>query len=352
MLSSNARQLRRILTEAERRLWSILRNRQLGGHKFRRQVPFDRYVLDFACMGCKLAVEADGGQHAQSPRDNTRTALLQAHGWRVLRFWNNDILRNTEGVAEAILAAANTPLPQAGEGGAQRRVREPETRCSLAPSPSHADAWAPPSPARGRGIYQRVQFALAQHGLLARGGVGNIVLVGTAGSAFWPHFTAARRDEPDPLDAWARRVLTDIANRFGAQLEMPCDGPPFLPFQRWAMAAEPVFASPMGVLVHPVYGLWHAYRGALVFAESLDLPPREDAGNPCDSCRDRPCTTACPVNAAVPTDVARCWDHLKGGGPCRAIGCHARHACPIGQGYAYTLEHAGFHMEAFISAEW
>lgn len=209
----------------------------------------------------------------------------------------------------------------------------------------------------GVDVYGQIRAALADHGLMARGGLyaeglGTIVLVGTAGSAFWPHFLAARRHEPDPLDSWSRRVMAELAERFGGRALMPNDGPPFLPFQRWAMAAEPVFPSPMGVLVHPIYGLWHSYRGALVFADALAVPPRVEAANPCDTCTARPCAAACPVAAAVPYDVPRCMDHLNGGGACRTIGCLARHACPLGQDYAYTPEHASFHMDAFVSAVW
>lgn len=91
------------MTEAEKRLWGGLRARQLGGHKFRRQHPFERYILDFACVERLVAVEADGGQHGA--RDDTRDAVLTRHGWRVLRFWNNDILENLDGVLLTILAA-------------------------------------------------------------------------------------------------------------------------------------------------------------------------------------------------------------------------------------------------------
>lgn len=197
-----------------------------------------------------------------------------------------------------------------------------------------------------------IASAAAGHGLMVRGGVDGIVLIGTAGSAFWQHFQAARRDEADPLDHWSRRVVTELAERFGAKPLLPQDGPPFLPFQRWAMAAEPVFPSPMGVLVHPQYGLWHSYRGALQFAGPLDLPVRADAANPCDSCADKPCIPACPVGAAAPYDVPRCKAHLQAGGDCRRIGCLSRHACPLGQDHAYIPEHASFHMEAFVTASW
>ncbi len=102
-----ARGLRREMTDAERRLWWLLRSRQMENHKFRRQHPVGRFFLDFACVACRLAVEADGGEHAGSAHDDRRTAWLKAEGWRVLRFWNNDILQNGEGVVETILRALN-----------------------------------------------------------------------------------------------------------------------------------------------------------------------------------------------------------------------------------------------------
>lgn len=101
----DARTLRKSLTDAERRLWLLLRARQLNGHKFRRQHPLGPYVLDFACVDQQLAVEVDGGQHADSEHDRQRTAWLEAQGWRVIRFWNNDVLTNTEGVIARISEA-------------------------------------------------------------------------------------------------------------------------------------------------------------------------------------------------------------------------------------------------------
>jgi very-short-patch-repair endonuclease len=100
-----SRELRAASTDAERRLWSLVRGRRLGGCKFRRQVPIDRYFADFACVEARLIVEADGGQHSENEReDEGRTAVLEAAGWRVIRFWNSEILQNLEGVARAILA--------------------------------------------------------------------------------------------------------------------------------------------------------------------------------------------------------------------------------------------------------
>lgn len=120
----HAVELRHNSTDAERRLWHHLRNRSLGGFKFRRQVPIGPFIADFACVECKLIVEADGGQHG-SAQDDRRTAHLRSLGWRVLRFWNNEVLQQTDAVLETILAACEQtkepkpspyPLPHAGEG--------------------------------------------------------------------------------------------------------------------------------------------------------------------------------------------------------------------------------------------
>jgi very-short-patch-repair endonuclease len=108
---TRAKRLRREMTDAERKLWSILRDSQLDGAKFRRQQPIGPFIGDFVCQSARLIIEADGGQHAQSESDARRTAFLRSKGYRVLRFWNNDVLENLEGVAEAILAALSIPHP-------------------------------------------------------------------------------------------------------------------------------------------------------------------------------------------------------------------------------------------------
>jgi len=98
--------LRREGTDAERKLWSRLRNRQLGGAKFRRQYPIPPYVADFCCVEARFIVELDGGQHAErSLEDARRTASLEAKGYRVLRFWDNQALTETEAVLEVIYRA-------------------------------------------------------------------------------------------------------------------------------------------------------------------------------------------------------------------------------------------------------
>jgi very-short-patch-repair endonuclease len=102
-LTPIVRRLRRDRTEAEDRLWYHLRNRQLEGAKFRFQTQVGQYVADFLCVDAKLIVELDGGHHSeQVEKDAARTAALEVAGYRVIRFWNNDVLSNTSGVLETI----------------------------------------------------------------------------------------------------------------------------------------------------------------------------------------------------------------------------------------------------------
>jgi very-short-patch-repair endonuclease len=100
-LTPIARKLRANRTEAEARLWYYLRARRLEGEKFVRQLQIDRYVADFACRTARLAIELDGGQH-DAERDSARTEILETHGYRVLRYWNHDVLGDTHAVLEAI----------------------------------------------------------------------------------------------------------------------------------------------------------------------------------------------------------------------------------------------------------
>jgi len=124
--TQTARNLRRDQTEAEKKIWSRLRNRNLDGLKFKRQVVIEGFVADFACWDARIIVEVDGGQHTeQIVRDNERTKTLEGAGFIVLRFWNNEVLSNMDGVLEVILAAVvsarRNPSPQPspqGRGGA------------------------------------------------------------------------------------------------------------------------------------------------------------------------------------------------------------------------------------------
>jgi BirA family biotin operon repressor/biotin-[acetyl-CoA-carboxylase] ligase len=103
-LTSVARKLRRDQTDAEKLLWSHLRNRQLEDAKFVRQFPIGPFVADFACRSLKLIVELDGGQHGDNPSDLQRTLWIEGQGYRVLRFWNKDVMENIEGVLKEISA--------------------------------------------------------------------------------------------------------------------------------------------------------------------------------------------------------------------------------------------------------
>ena len=122
---STARKLRRYQTDAEP-LWFKLRDRRLLGLKFRRQMPVDKYVVDLCCEPARLIIELDGGQHAErSEADCIRRAALETRGYLVLRFWNNDVLSNIEGVVESIVDTLNPspPHPNPLPSGERERVR-------------------------------------------------------------------------------------------------------------------------------------------------------------------------------------------------------------------------------------
>jgi very-short-patch-repair endonuclease len=106
-----AKQMRSDPTEAEQKLWSIVRGKRLNGWKFKRQEQIGDYIADFICFSARLIVEADGSQHADNAGDRDRDAYFSAQGFRVLRFWNNNILANPDGVTTALLAALESPLP-------------------------------------------------------------------------------------------------------------------------------------------------------------------------------------------------------------------------------------------------
>ena len=124
---TQARSLRSNMTEAEKKLWYRLRAHRLGGQSFRRQVPIGSYVVDFICFDARLIIEIDGGQHAGSVRDQIRDAWLRSQGFVVLRFWNHDVLRNTNGVLEQINQTLSLPPPPSltllRKGGGNRPVR-------------------------------------------------------------------------------------------------------------------------------------------------------------------------------------------------------------------------------------
>lgn len=123
-LTSRARELRKTMTEAERVLWYKLRGKQLGV-KFRRQQPIGKYIVDFVSFEKKLVVEIDGGQHLENKKDIARDEWFAGNGFKVLRFWNHEVLKNIEGVLEAIAREIDT-LPsipsRQGRGGMEHET--------------------------------------------------------------------------------------------------------------------------------------------------------------------------------------------------------------------------------------
>jgi hypothetical protein len=185
-----------------------------------------------------------------------------------------------------------------------------------------------------------------------------IVLAGMVGREGWDAFATSPEASDglaDPLDRWSRRVMEALAFELGGKALFPFGGPPFLPFQRWAQRAEPVHSSPIGLLIHPHYGLWHSYRGALGFPKALKAPEPAPVPSPCEACTGRWCLKTCPVGAftSVSYDVAACADHLRSaaGGDCMEAGCRARRACPVGAEHAYGPEQTKFFMAAFLCGQ-
>ncbi|TPK91668.1 hypothetical protein FJ934_21765 [Mesorhizobium sp. B2-4-12] len=221
-------------------------------------------------------------------------------------------------------------------------------------------------------MIEEIAAALGAHGLILRGGfvfpddedvppsasgagARSVLLVGQAGAAPWPHFLRWRERQTqviaNPLDAWSRDVIGAVAEKFGARAVSPSDRP-YLPFQQWAMRAEGLKRSPLGILMHPRYGLWHAYRGALLFEDEIALPEQAAAIHLCDACVDKPCLKSCPVGAYSIEGFAyqTCLAHVRGadGEPCRSGGCLDRNACPHGTSYRYPPEVQAFHMASFM----
>jgi len=180
-----------------------------------------------------------------------------------------------------------------------------------------------------------------------------LVLLGFTGSLQWEHFASSREfhdNQPEPLDRWSVRIAHALGDAWGATVLSPASGPPWWPFQRWALRAEPLHRSPLGILLHPVFGSWHAYRAALLFAAPIVIARTPSWPHPCETCADRPCLRPCPVEAVAMqgVDAARCRRHLAQaeGRACIELGCGARAACPVGLQHRYGAEQAAFHMRA------
>lgn len=223
--------------------------------------------------------------------------------------------------------------------------------------------------------YQDIVAALAPTLMVARGGfhvaaheaqalplaheqaARSVVIIGNVGGAMWSKFTAERTPGPHPLDRWTRDVLGQVAADLGATFVHPSDEP-FHPFQQWAQRADDVWQSPIGLLIHREHGLWHAYRGAFLFADHVDgLPVVGTVDSPCVTCADQPCLSTCPVDAfgadesgALTYDAAACRVHVASSTEprCGSLGCAARGACPVNSSGLYGAEQMEFHMAAFV----
>ena len=136
-LKTLAKSMRTASTEAETHIWRQLRVHRCAGHKFKRQQPLGKYIVDFVCFEAKLIVEVDGGQHNESDSDKLRDAWLQSQGFAVLHFWNNEVMQNLEGVLARILnALAPSPQPLSHEGrGANCISRRVSLKTKASPNP-------------------------------------------------------------------------------------------------------------------------------------------------------------------------------------------------------------------------
>lgn len=181
-----------------------------------------------------------------------------------------------------------------------------------------------------------------------------VILVGNAGPEMFRRFASERDPSHDRLDDWTRDAVGQLAHDLDARAVFPFDITPPYPFLTWARRAGAGHVSPLGLNVHTTYGLWHAFRAALLFPVAFDLPRNSAGAHPCENCADKPCLSACPVGAfdGNSYDVAGCAAHLRepAGAACVSGGCLARHACPVGKRFAYSPAQAYFHMKAFLHA--
>ncbi|MDP9138356.1 MAG: hypothetical protein M3N38_09275 [Pseudomonadota bacterium] len=191
-------------------------------------------------------------------------------------------------------------------------------------------------PATGDGVPEAARF---------------VILIGNAGPHMFARFAHERAPDTQALDEWCRAVLDPLAQTLGGRAYYPFDAPP-LPFLTWARRAGAAHRSPLGLNIHPDFGLWHAYRAALAFPVVFDFPAQHST-SPCESCAAKPCLSACPVEAfdGHAYAVETCTEHLASpaGLDCMTGGCLARRACPIGRRYAYDPPQAQFHMRAFLA---
>jgi epoxyqueuosine reductase QueG len=184
-------------------------------------------------------------------------------------------------------------------------------------------------------------------------GAAFIILIGNVGLEMFRRFATERNERTALMDEWTKAVVDPLAASLHARAVYPFDSP-HQPFLTWARKAGAGHTSPLGLNIHPHYGLWHAYRAALLFPVAFDMPRNSAGAHPCENCADKPCLTACPVTAfdGKAYDLAACGQHILSlaGEDCMTGGCKARLACPVGKPYQYHPRQMQFHMRAFQAA--
>ncbi len=227
------------------------------------------------------------------------------------------------------------------------------------PSPTRGEGSAP-SPGAGIGdlvarlAAERLEvlggFHVADGEAGFPAGTRTLLMLGPLEPGFWAHVTAQPEWDggPDPLDRWSRRVIGRIACDLGGKALFPFGGPPWHPFQSWAVRTGRVWDSPVRLLVHASQGLLVSFRGALALKEAVALPP--PLARPCDACA-APCRSACPPRALTRGgyDLPACHAFLDRpeGADCMTGGCLVRRACPVSQTYARLPEQSAYHMGRF-----
>ena len=182
-------------------------------------------------------------------------------------------------------------------------------------------------------------------------GTGTIVLFGPCEPGFWHHMSTQPEmadKTANPIDRWSTRVISALAATCNGRALFPFGVPP-RPFITWALRSGRAWASPVGLLVHDKAGLMVSYRGAILVPETLDVP--QASASPCNTCVDRPCLSACPVQALTADgyDLKKCHAFLDqpDGAAFMATGCAVRRSCPTSQTYGRQAEQSAYHMAQF-----
>ena len=187
------------------------------------------------------------------------------------------------------------------------------------------------------------------------------ILIGNVGSKMWDRFVRSIEygdGKPNPMNRWTAKIVGELANSTNGLPIYPFDEP-YWPFQKFAQKAAKVQPSPLGILIHPEFGLWHAFRAVLVFDDPVEVLQsyvskhyiEEVQNHPCNDCLEKPCLSSCPVGAIDENGLnpSTCFAHLKTGSDpnCLATGCEARNACPVGSANRYCQEQIQFHMKHY-----